>query len=183
MSECRICYSDKSDHLISPCKCRGSVMHVHQECLLQWLRIRSPISYQSAISKFKLNKTGLYCELCKYEYKGKISYINKLQILKKLKNSNLTYSILINIPIIIYLIYKFKTLMRNIFWLVSDEILIKKSGLYKPSILKFYTKLLMKLFPITVYGTALPLIGLSTLKISLKLDMQFKTIKFENYKY
>ncbi|CAN0498058.1 unnamed protein product, partial [Discosporangium mesarthrocarpum] len=27
--------------LFFPCKCRGSIKHVHQDCLVEWLRSRS----------------------------------------------------------------------------------------------------------------------------------------------
>ena len=37
---CRICLGeeeDKADPLISPCKCAGTMSHIHLECLREWL--------------------------------------------------------------------------------------------------------------------------------------------------
>lgn len=36
---CRICRSEGSpeEPLFHPCKCSGSIQHVHQECLMEWL--------------------------------------------------------------------------------------------------------------------------------------------------
>ena len=37
---CRVCRCDDAeDRLYTPCLCRGSISHVHQECLLQWLLV------------------------------------------------------------------------------------------------------------------------------------------------
>ncbi|XP_002156095.1 E3 ubiquitin-protein ligase MARCHF11 [Hydra vulgaris] len=38
-SVCRICYgSSEEEELKTPCKCLGSVKHIHQSCLMNWLR-------------------------------------------------------------------------------------------------------------------------------------------------
>eukprot|EP00322_Chrysochromulina_rotalis_P011326 CAMPEP_0115846836 /NCGR_PEP_ID=MMETSP0287-20121206/10067_1 /TAXON_ID=412157 /ORGANISM="Chrysochromulina rotalis, Strain UIO044" /LENGTH=237 /DNA_ID=CAMNT_0003300641 /DNA_START=68 /DNA_END=781 /DNA_ORIENTATION=+ len=62
---CRICFSDEdeaSNPLLRPCKCRGSMSHVHVECLNEWRR-------QSA------NPHSFYqCDTCKYNYKFGTSY-------------------------------------------------------------------------------------------------------------
>jgi hypothetical protein len=49
---CRVCHgeSEPNNQLYYPCKCDGSIKYVHQECLLQWLKI----------SRKKESK----CELC-----------------------------------------------------------------------------------------------------------------------
>jgi E3 ubiquitin-protein ligase MARCH1/8 len=51
---CRICHCEEpnEDNLISPCYCTGTLRHVHQECLQQWLKSNGM-------------KT---CELCKFEF-------------------------------------------------------------------------------------------------------------------
>mmetsp|Transcript_22082 Transcript_22082/g.25384 ORF Transcript_22082/g.25384 Transcript_22082/m.25384 type:complete len:80 (+) Transcript_22082:362-601(+) len=40
-SVCRICLSedagDDKDPLISPCKCSGTMKHIHLKCLTEWL--------------------------------------------------------------------------------------------------------------------------------------------------
>ncbi|KAJ4948252.1 hypothetical protein JOQ06_019788 [Pogonophryne albipinna] len=58
--QCRICHgvnTSPENPLVSPCKCRGSVRHLHLDCLKQWTRSRIE------------GGTGPYtvstCELCK----------------------------------------------------------------------------------------------------------------------
>ena len=56
---CRICYGthdEPDDRLFTPCKCKGSVAKVHEECLTAWrLSSANPKSYYR-------------CEQCLYEY-------------------------------------------------------------------------------------------------------------------
>lgn len=56
---CRICYEESSQAkpLISPCKCIGSMKHVHEECLKTWIIARN-------VEVVKSN-----CELCKTPFK------------------------------------------------------------------------------------------------------------------
>lgn len=36
---CRICYgNDDEEELLAPCKCLGTVEHIHESCLLTWLK-------------------------------------------------------------------------------------------------------------------------------------------------
>ena len=51
---CRVCHgeSEPDNQLFFPCKCDGSIKYVHQECLIQWLKV----------SKKKK------CELCGEEF-------------------------------------------------------------------------------------------------------------------
>ena len=51
---CRVCRCEASTDrpLFFPCLCSGSIKFVHQDCLVEWLKV----------SKKK------YCELCKHEY-------------------------------------------------------------------------------------------------------------------
>lgn len=37
---CRICHCEETseEYLISPCYCTGTLRHVHQSCLQQWLK-------------------------------------------------------------------------------------------------------------------------------------------------
>ncbi|KAI5791755.1 RING finger domain-containing protein [Peziza echinospora] len=61
---CRICldtttlsYDPELGRLLSPCKCRGSVKYVHEECLNRWRELSS-------------NKKSYYqCTTCGYKYK------------------------------------------------------------------------------------------------------------------
>ncbi|XP_076818260.1 E3 ubiquitin-protein ligase MARCHF6-like [Clavelina lepadiformis] len=57
---CRVCRSNASpgNPLFHPCICTGSIGHVHQDCLVQWLR----------------HSRKEYCELCKHKFTFKPIY-------------------------------------------------------------------------------------------------------------
>lgn len=60
MPVCRICQlpsMEPSNHLISPCRCLGSIRYVHNNCLLKWLEVSS-----------KRRNGPPCCELCQYQY-------------------------------------------------------------------------------------------------------------------
>lgn len=51
--ECRVCREGRSQGpLLRPCRCAGSIMYAHQDCLLQWLRHSGKDA----------------CELCKHRF-------------------------------------------------------------------------------------------------------------------
>ena len=187
MSECRICFGNEADRLLRPCLCRGSIMFFHQYCLEKWLKRKYPANYHFLLKNPKEGNTGLRCELCKYEYKGKVTYLTINQIAKRIKSSNATYLLLMNIPIIIYLIYKCNDFLRHICWLLYQHICYIKEK--KPlsskakKIAAIFPKLCMKIISMSVFGATLPLIGLNTFKLFLKLVSEFKIIKFEDHIY
>lgn len=57
---CRICREEGSPSrpLITPCACKGSVAHVHKECLDTWLRVRPTAR----------DAVAVVCELCGSEF-------------------------------------------------------------------------------------------------------------------
>jgi E3 ubiquitin-protein ligase MARCH1/8 len=64
---CRICYEVDEDVQACPCKCLGSHAYAHINCLKLWI-----------IEKFpKLEES--HCEICKKQYKIKVSYSLKYQ--------------------------------------------------------------------------------------------------------
>mmetsp|Transcript_40778 Transcript_40778/g.89125 ORF Transcript_40778/g.89125 Transcript_40778/m.89125 type:complete len:416 (+) Transcript_40778:109-1356(+) len=70
---CRICLlegSTEDDPLVSPCKCKGSIQHVHLGCLRHWIKGRLNLSDASGGSYFFRQ---LPCELCKSAYPA---YVN-----------------------------------------------------------------------------------------------------------
>lgn len=56
---CRICHlpANDDDHLISPCRCAGTMQFIHSSCLMKWLEISN-----------KRSKHPPSCELCLYQY-------------------------------------------------------------------------------------------------------------------
>lgn len=63
-SVCRICLMQgpgEGDPLISPCKCSGSIRHVHLNCLRQWTKERLSVPRTNLGSSFF---RPLACELC-----------------------------------------------------------------------------------------------------------------------
>ena len=184
MSECRICLNSDKGRLVAPCKCNGTIKHIHQGCLMRWLKEKYPSKFSALLKSHKSKNTGLQCELCKYEFKGNIKYLNPLQILRKIKSSSLTYCVMMNIPIIIYLAYKSNTLLRHLFCFIYDQALqLNRStaaSIKILAILKFYLKLCVKLFPVSIVATVFPMILHSTYTLTSKLVMEFKTIQFED---
>ncbi|KAG7664918.1 uncharacterized protein J8A68_001556 [[Candida] subhashii] len=59
---CRICRGEAtpSQPLYHPCKCRGSIKYIHQDCLLEWLK--------------HSNKSTEKCDICNTPYKFRILY-------------------------------------------------------------------------------------------------------------
>lgn len=56
---CRYCFEDDSSlHLITPCKCSGSLKYVHEECFLKFLN--------SKLESY-LWSNEIRCEICKHE--------------------------------------------------------------------------------------------------------------------
>lgn len=62
MDVCRICRGEASANqpLLHPCKCRGSIRYIHQECLLEWLK--------------HLNKLTEKCDICDTPYRFETIY-------------------------------------------------------------------------------------------------------------
>jgi RING-variant domain len=184
MSECRFCFNSEKGVLVTPCRCNGTIKHIHQSCLMKWLKEKYPLKCYALLKHPDSKNTGIQCELCKYEFKGNIKYLHPLQILSKLKNSSLTYCVLMNIPIIVYLAYKCNYLLRHLFLFIYDQglILSKNTDLRSKAItvLKFYLRLCAKLFPVSIVATVLPMILHSTYSLCTKLYMELKVIQFEN---
>lgn len=61
-NSCRICRGEgtKSQPLLHPCKCRGSIRYIHQDCLLEWLK--------------HSNKSTEQCDICNTPYKFRTIY-------------------------------------------------------------------------------------------------------------
>lgn len=59
---CRICRGEATDSqpLIHPCKCRGSIKYIHQDCLMEWLN--------------HSNKSTKQCDICNTPYKFRTIY-------------------------------------------------------------------------------------------------------------
>ncbi|EGW29915.1 uncharacterized protein SPAPADRAFT_158096 [Spathaspora passalidarum NRRL Y-27907] len=59
---CRICRGEATlaQPLYHPCKCKGSIKYIHQDCLLEWLK--------------HANKSTEKCDICNTPYKFKILY-------------------------------------------------------------------------------------------------------------
>lgn len=80
---CRICYGNENSRdlqLISPCACKGSISHVHKQCLMKWVR-----------SGLALKKAGstIECEICKAELPLQLNHLPYLQLLQQPYRSKL----------------------------------------------------------------------------------------------
>jgi hypothetical protein len=73
---CRVCLSESrlDNPLIYPCKCKGTMKHIHLECLRKWLN--------SKIVKKVIANTTIYifnkfkCELCHADIPGKHTFLS-----------------------------------------------------------------------------------------------------------
>ena len=84
---CRICLgeeNEKNDPLISPCKCAGTMSHIHLECLREWLNSKRSRK-ESAYVKTYCWK-ALECELCKVRFPGQV-FVDGTIVTDKLKLS------------------------------------------------------------------------------------------------
>jgi hypothetical protein len=102
---CRICWGVEGEDadgqileegdinpLISPCKCSGSMGHIHLKCLRGWLgtkRTRKEHKKQ-IILKFK----KLDCELCKVNFPFKITYKNQIVDIVEIERPAKNYIVL-----------------------------------------------------------------------------------------
>ena len=82
---CRLCLYDNNlndfGSLITPCKCRGNLKHVHEECMKTFLVLR----------KHDLDRT--FCESCKTQIRMKIEYKNSFYPEKIFKEGLISFLI------------------------------------------------------------------------------------------
>jgi len=70
---CRICLGDENtpdNPLISPCKCDGTMKHIHIECLREWLNSKRSYKENTAVKTYCWK--ALECELCKLKFPDRI---------------------------------------------------------------------------------------------------------------
>ena len=82
---CRICYLEeenkRSNPLIKPCKCSGSMKYIHYECLLHWLKTKLIIDKKAFVDNdfYDIYRLDLLeCELCKNHLLNYIRHNNKI---------------------------------------------------------------------------------------------------------
>ena len=73
---CRICGDGDGDGepLFHPCKCTGSIRHIHEVCLVKWLSIRSTGRSDSSNSFSFDTLEGVKCELCGHSFQFSPEY-------------------------------------------------------------------------------------------------------------
>ena len=69
---CRICFETETDNnlLIKPCKCTGSMQHVHENCLKIWITTSNQTISES------------FCDICKEYFEIDIKLCNKCSLEK-----------------------------------------------------------------------------------------------------
>lgn len=70
---CRICLGEENegtDPLISPCKCAGTMSHIHLECLREWLNSKRSKKEGEHVKTYCWK--ALECELCKVRFPGQV---------------------------------------------------------------------------------------------------------------
>ena len=56
--------------MISPCKCSGSMSHIHLECLREWLNSKRSKKEGECVKTYCWK--ALECELCKTRFPGQV---------------------------------------------------------------------------------------------------------------
>ncbi len=73
---CRICLCEEEDKvgnpLITPCKCAGTMKHIHIECLREWLNSKSSFKESNPPGVKTYCWKALECELCKVRFPDRI---------------------------------------------------------------------------------------------------------------
>lgn len=185
MSECRFCLTpDVPSNLISPCHCKGSVQFIHQACLQNWLRERFRRQYRNLVKRTAAGGTGLKCELCHSEFHGELASAPLWQRMKTVCSSQTSYYIALNIPVIIYLLYKFHKVFSRLLSHFQHELISlmclggNKSRLL--SLIRFYLRFLCNSVPVAVFGCALPLFVYNTVTLLKVLSLECKEFKIKS---
>lgn len=70
---CRICLGEENkgvDPLISPCKCAGTMSHIHLECLREWLNSKKTMKEGPSVTTYCWK--NLQCELCQVRFPAQV---------------------------------------------------------------------------------------------------------------
>lgn len=79
---CKICLSsqvEKNDPLITPCKCTGSMKHVHLRCIQHWMKSKLTTVNEGSGQVTTMCWRNLQCELCKSKLPCYLNY-NREQV-------------------------------------------------------------------------------------------------------
>ena len=92
---CRICLSDqetKSDPLLTPCLCSGTMAFIHLNCLREWLhsKLESTDSGKSTVYTW----TPPFCELCKSEFPLNVTIDGSTSSLMEIKQPKSPFLVL-----------------------------------------------------------------------------------------
>lgn len=105
---CRICYESGIDELLNPCKCNGTLKHIHEKCLKIWISVKF-----EDISKAK-------CEMCGHSYKMNIKQKKKFNP-KKEAIENFGYCCIIPVLIFIILVMSIIIIIISVFKIDFQE--------------------------------------------------------------
>mmetsp|Transcript_17389 Transcript_17389/g.31382 ORF Transcript_17389/g.31382 Transcript_17389/m.31382 type:complete len:187 (+) Transcript_17389:746-1306(+) len=157
---CRICYNSAAEPLISPCNCKGSVAYVHKLCLINWLKIRFPARVKMLLMHRRTKLRGLKCELCKVEYAGQVRLMCAKECVRKVLHSNNALYFLLNLPMLIFVLYKLKWFSLHLFRTTTKSYL---RALYSHDykLLKFFLahlKVTASFIRLCVFSCALPVL-------------------------
>lgn len=76
---CKICLSEEeptepNNPLITPCKCGGSMKHIHVNCLREWLEGKKHMKETDVVNSYIWK--NLECEICKASYTDIVTLAN-----------------------------------------------------------------------------------------------------------
>jgi len=188
MSECRVCLNTRSNgNLISPCRCKGTIQYVHEKCLETWIYEKYRFRYRELVRLGISGRTGIQCELCKHEFSGRCKYLPLKEILKILCTSQISYYIALNIPVSLYLAFKFQKITRVVIALLLKDLrnLRNQTSMIKLILnwIKLNLRLCANLLPVIIFGTAIPVIAGSTVVLMRSLVAECKVYEIDSYSH
>ena len=94
--QCRVCLgedaSDLRNPIIVPCQCRGTMRHVHLNCLKHWIRQR--IEIKEKLHATAVTWKSLTCELCKTPYPFAVYFNHCIYELVSVPSPSVPYLVL-----------------------------------------------------------------------------------------
>lgn len=153
--------------MIAPCRCSGSIQYVHPTCLNAWLIEKYKRNYYATLHKYRNGSTGFKCEVCRYEYQGKLRFVGVLPMLSIVKNSYFTYSLLFNCACVVYLLCKLRSVRRGI-----GKTALKLARQLKTRSLRSTTSavlLLCQLFSTGVFLGTINILAFTSIDLTAKL--------------
>lgn len=188
---CRICYDiDSNLELINPCKCKGTIKWVHNDCLSKWLAISKQDSCKRCHYKFKYTPINNYLNLFhKNSFQHIISFMFFMFIIAF---HILLYNLYRSILAKKYTFFRFnyKIFKQSIQLIIINIMFLSTIVLFIPKLKEFFLELNDTVFNNSLM-TSVPLIDIliyiynliknvSSIIIKKKIPLKLKFLNYYN---